>query len=197
MYCLPAKTTNYFYFSDSGTDCKRHSLESKCSTPDEEDIRALPSHPHKLKRKKSFSGIISKIMTQNRTAKLWKEEAAATMTKFKNGRPKFLKSISLPNDRKGFLESRSLSADQGYESSDAIAAAYLHDSSEEDDAISECNYCGLSERRRFRRSMSAPGVGSQDLLDSRQKMACRHWQWFLRSSSSTWQSFNTHKVFCY
>ena len=173
---------------------KRCSLESKCSSPEEDEPKPLPPHLRKLKKsdsKKSFSGIISKIMKQNRTAKLWKDEAVATKLTFKKGKPKFVKTRSLPSDTKGFFDSRSISADQGYESTCS------RDSSEDDDTASECSSCCVSDRRIIRRSFSAPGMGTHDLKLNRQRMACRHWQWLLRSSSSTWQSFNTHKTYCY
>lgn len=140
--------------------------------------------------------MISKIMKQNRTTKLWKEEATATKLSFKKNKPKFFRSISLTSDRKkGFFESRSVSADLGYESSDTIHTTNYHDSSEEDEE--ECNYCYCCERRTFRRSMSAPVPGTQGSDVQSQKKACRHWQWYLRSSSSNWHNFNTHNFYCY
>lgn len=170
---------------------KRASSTSKIASPP-------PAYPQKSDTKKSFSGIISKIVKQNRTTKLWSSETAETKKSFEK-KPKYVKSNSLPGDMKPFPEFRSTSADLGYESSDHINCETCSQCSSEDDECNrkqDCRRYFQPELKKFRRSFSAPGM-TQGSAESRQKMATRHWQWYLRSSSSTWESFNTDKVYCY
>ncbi|XP_067944484.1 uncharacterized protein [Watersipora subatra] len=186
-------------YDETDSPHDRLSSDSHDSSAQEEPSNSLQYD--KLKKcdnKKSFSGLISKIMKQSRTAKMWKEEAATTKSNFYmgRGRPRLSKARSLPTDRKSFFESRSISTDQGYESSEAICAVCRQDSSEEEETASRCSSCTAPEKF-FRRSHSSPSMSHQSLLACRQKMANRHWQWFLRSSSSAWQNFNTHKTYCY
>ncbi|KAF6026842.1 hypothetical protein EB796_014856 [Bugula neritina] len=134
-------------------------------------------------------------MKQNKTAKTWKEETEETKRLFRN-RPKFFKSRSVPfGKRQSFSDSRSMWADQGYESCDPICEVCERESSD-DDASSDCSNC-RALRTTYKRSHSAPGLYGTDPCGYRQKMACRYWQWYLRSNSSTWQSFNTDKTYCY
>ena len=189
----------------------------------------------KLKRsdsKKSFSGLISKMMKQNKAAKLWKLETDKTRENFhptgysigtdsptKNPK-KFHKSRSLPGGHKSFKElltsskrksAQSLSispTDLGYESSEQLCnscdrrGSSSSGSSSEEDNCSKCRipitYRSSTKLHIFyHRSLSAPGMLGADLSKVRQKKANTHWQWYLRGTSSSWQSFNTDKKYCY